>query len=137
MYEGNPGNQGVYPSKYDEDEELGLIRIDLATISVVKKKFSSTKTKLKHTGHIPHFGHVPIVERLVEGACACKHPAYIRHFGHVPFVERLVEGAYGFARYGSRPRPAGRRPHPIAAIDQSQIYAHRSARHDSRSKTYT
>ena len=45
MYEGNPGNQGVYPSKYDEDEELGLIRIDLATISVVKKKFSSTKTK--------------------------------------------------------------------------------------------
>ena len=48
MYEGNnPGNQGVYPSKYDEDEELGLIRIDLATISVVKKKFSSTKTKPK------------------------------------------------------------------------------------------
>ena len=42
MYEGNPGNQGVYPSKYDEDEELGLIRIDLATISVVKKKFSWT-----------------------------------------------------------------------------------------------
>ena len=47
MYEGNPGNQGVYPSKYDEDEELGVIRIDLATISVVKKKFSSTKTKPK------------------------------------------------------------------------------------------
>ena len=47
MYEGNPGNQGVYPSKYDENEELGLIRIDLATISVVKKKFSSTKTKPK------------------------------------------------------------------------------------------
>ena len=45
MYEGNPGNQGVYPSKYDEDEELGVIRIDLATISVVKK--SSTKTKPK------------------------------------------------------------------------------------------
>ena len=40
-------NQGVYPSKYDEDEELGVIRIDLATISVVKKKFSSTKTKPK------------------------------------------------------------------------------------------
>ena len=38
MYEGNPGNQGVYPSKYDEDEELGVIRIDLATISVVKSK---------------------------------------------------------------------------------------------------
>ena len=38
MYEGNPGNQGVYPSKYDENEELGLIRIDLATISVVKSK---------------------------------------------------------------------------------------------------
>ena len=42
--------------------------------------------------YIRHFRHVPIVERLVEGACACKHPAYIRHFGHVPIVERLVEG---------------------------------------------
>jgi len=51
---------------------------------------------MKHTIHIRHFGHVPIIERLVEGACAFKRISHIRHFGHVPIVtrrvERLVEG---------------------------------------------
>ena len=46
----------------------------------------------KHTFHIPHVGHVPIVERLVEGPCVFKHPSHIRHIRHVPIVERLVEG---------------------------------------------
>ena len=27
-----------------------------------------------------------------EGFCALKHPAHISHIGHVPIVERLVEG---------------------------------------------
>ena len=47
---------------------------------------------IKHPGHIRHIGHVPIVERLVEGECVSKHTSHIRHFGHVPIVERLVEG---------------------------------------------
>ena len=40
------------------------------------------------------------------------------------------KGKRGPNSNGSRPRPAGRHPRPIAAIHQRQIYAHRSARHD-------
>ena len=28
----------------------------------------------------------------VEGGCAIKHTSHIRHIGHVPIIERLVEG---------------------------------------------
>ena len=45
----------------------------------------------KHTIHISHVGHVPIIEGLVERGCALKHPSHIRHIGHVPIIERLVE----------------------------------------------
>ena len=45
----------------------------------------------KHTPHILHFGHVPVVERLVEKGFL-KHSSHISHIGHVPLVERLVEG---------------------------------------------
>ena len=45
----------------------------------------------KHTIHIRHIGHVPIVERLVEGFCAIKHFFHIRHFfGHVPSKKNFV-----------------------------------------------
>ena len=37
-------------------------------------------------------GHVPFVERLVEGVCVPKHTSHSLHVGHVPLVERLVEG---------------------------------------------
>ena len=50
----------------------------------------------KHTVHINHFGHVPLIERLVEGPCACKHTIHIPHIGNVPFIERLVEGYCAF-----------------------------------------
>ena len=39
------------------------------------------------------FGHVPLVERLVEGLCVLKHKVHILYFGHVPIVKRLVEEA--------------------------------------------
>ena len=35
---------------------------------------------MKHPVHILHFGHVPIVERLVERGCFIKHPVHIRRF---------------------------------------------------------
>ena len=47
---------------------------------------------MKHTEHIRHIGHVPLVERLVEGVCIKKHTFHIRHTGHVPIIERMVEG---------------------------------------------
>ena len=45
---------------------------------------------MKHPVHIRHVGHVPLVERLVEGSCVKKHIPHIRHVGHVPIIERLV-----------------------------------------------
>ena len=47
---------------------------------------------MKHPGHIRHFGHVPLVEGLVEGGCVLKHKTHPRHIGHVPIVERLLGG---------------------------------------------
>ena len=47
----------------------------------------------KHAHHTLHFGHVPIIERLVKRRCASKHLFHINHVGHVPIVERLIEGA--------------------------------------------
>ena len=32
----------------------------------------------KHEFHIVHIGHVPVVERLVEGRCVTKHKSHIR-----------------------------------------------------------
>ena len=49
----------------------------------------------KHTIHISHVGHVPIIEGLVERGCALKHPSHIRHIGHVPIVERLDLVSFG------------------------------------------
>ena len=45
---------------------------------------------MEHTIHIRHFGHVPIVERLVEGGCVLKHSIHICHFGHVPIANLAV-----------------------------------------------
>jgi hypothetical protein len=36
-------------------------------------------------------GHVPLIERLVEGGCTLKHSSHIINIGHIPIVERLVE----------------------------------------------
>ena len=41
----------------------------------------------------PRFFIPRSVERLVEGVCVPKHIAHIHHVGHVPLVERLVEGS--------------------------------------------
>ena len=49
---------------------------------------------LKHTIHISNIGHVPLIERLVEGGCVIKHLIHNPHIGHVPIVERLVEVAF-------------------------------------------
>ena len=45
---------------------------------------------MKHLFHISHIGHVPIIERLVEGVCASKHTFHIRHVGHVPIANLAV-----------------------------------------------
>ena len=53
-----------------------------------------------------NIAHVPrSVKRLVEGDCTIKHPTQ-RRMGHVPFIERLVEGFR--ATVGPAPRARSR-----------------------------
>ena len=43
-----------------------------------------------------NLNNVPFVKWLVKGCCTTKHMIHVLHFGHVPIVERLVEGLGAF-----------------------------------------
>ena len=52
-----------------------------------KVRIGMTDCVLKHLAHTLHIGHVPIIERLVEGFCSIKHTVHILHIGHVPIMD--------------------------------------------------
>ena len=71
------------------------LKVESELITFVMLTNRSPPVKASTEADALHVGHVPLVERLVEGFCVFKHTSHIRHFRYVPIAERLIKEMFG------------------------------------------